>query len=516
MSTTDEPVASVGAEGHQGTGDDILQPVDQDDGVIRTSAKVKTAVVVVHGMGSQKPRETVNGFVRTALENFNGGRIYYSRPDEITGSYEARRLLAIERKKKDTVVQTQTEFFEYHWSYMMTGNQIRDLLPTSLRLLLRSPLRLPWQLRIPWSVLFALVFVLAWKIVDLALDGKLKKFSLNDVIAAVFPDGRIAAVVAVVVFAMIGWLTSSFVDVVRYLDTSPRSYEVRRAIRKGMVDLLTNLHATDKYSRIVVVAHSLGGFIAYDGLTSFWDETDRKKDTPVEFTKLVDLQTAALTLVDNSPADSGDFGRTASNGGVPAEVDYGPKDPNIIAFRAAQFDLWQELQTKEINWRVTDLITLGTPMYLANMLITKNDKQFDELRKRSELPQCPPRSDSETVEGNSPKTLMYGRREGGQIKRRLVTGSPFAVVRWSNYWFPPSFGVFSDPFGGSLAGLFGAGIDNRPVTVNRFGRYVPLWAHTRYFKYPDRTGTDFVAPVIRAALALDLQTNPPKPERQPR
>ena len=88
MSITDEPVANFGAE------DDRLQPVDEADGVIRTSANVKTAVVVVHGMGSQKPRETVNGFVRTALENFDGGRIYYSRPDKITGSYEARRLLA--------------------------------------------------------------------------------------------------------------------------------------------------------------------------------------------------------------------------------------------------------------------------------------------------------------------------------------------------------------------------------------------------------------------------------------
>jgi len=505
MSITDEPVANFGAE------DDRLQPVDEADGVIRTSANVKTAVVVVHGMGSQKPRETVNGFVRTALENFDGGRIYYSRPDKITGSYEARRLLAIERKEKGAVVQTQTEFFEYHWSYMMTGNQIRDLLPTSLRLLLRSPLRLPWQLWIPWSVLFALVFVLAWKIVDLALDGKLKRFSLNDVIAAVFPDGRIAAVVTIVVFAVIGWLTSSFVDVVRYLDTSPRSYEVRRMIRKGMVDLLTNLHANDKYSRIVVVAHSLGGFIAYDGLTTFWDETDRRQDSAVEFTKLVDLQTAAQPLVDNPSADTGDSDRMAPHAAVPVGADDGPKDPKIIAFRAAQYDLWQELQRNEINWRVTDLITLGTPMYLANMLFTKNDKQFNDLRKRSELPQCPPRSDSETVEGKTPKTLMYGRREGGQLKRRLVTGSPFAVVRWSNYWFTPFFGIFGDSFGGSLAGLFGAGIDNRPVTVNRFGRYVPLWAHTRYFKYPDCTGTGFVAPVIRAALALDLQTKPPAP-----
>ena len=57
--------------------------LDQDRGVIRTTAKARTAVVVVHGMGSQKPRETVNGFIRTALKPFNGGRIDDSRPDEI-------------------------------------------------------------------------------------------------------------------------------------------------------------------------------------------------------------------------------------------------------------------------------------------------------------------------------------------------------------------------------------------------------------------------------------------------
>jgi hypothetical protein len=29
------------------------------------------------------------------------------------------------------------EFFEYHWSYLMTGNRLADLLPTLRRLLIR-------------------------------------------------------------------------------------------------------------------------------------------------------------------------------------------------------------------------------------------------------------------------------------------------------------------------------------------------------------------------------------------
>jgi hypothetical protein len=51
-----------------------------------------------------------------------------------------------------------------------------------------------------------------------------------------------------------------------------------------MIDLLTNLHANDKYSRIVVVADSLGGFIGYDQPDPSWDETDRRQDPAVEFT----------------------------------------------------------------------------------------------------------------------------------------------------------------------------------------------------------------------------------------
>lgn len=109
--------------------------IDQDLDVVRTAVSAKTAVVV-HGMGSQKPRvETVNGFIQTALKPFRGGRIYYLRPDEISGSYEARRLLAIERKQGGTVVQTQTEFFENHLSKMTFGNQFQDLLPERQHLL---------------------------------------------------------------------------------------------------------------------------------------------------------------------------------------------------------------------------------------------------------------------------------------------------------------------------------------------------------------------------------------------
>ena len=55
------------------------------------AARVRTAVIIVHGMGEQVPMETLNGFVRTALAPTGGQRRYFSRPSGLTDSYEARR-----------------------------------------------------------------------------------------------------------------------------------------------------------------------------------------------------------------------------------------------------------------------------------------------------------------------------------------------------------------------------------------------------------------------------------------
>jgi hypothetical protein len=105
--------------------------------------------------------------------------------------------------------------------------------------------------------------------------------------------GRYRGVAAAIVSYLIArvlprWLTSSFVDVVRYLDTSPRSYAVRRDIRKGLVEMLQALHASKapRYDRIVLVAHSLGAYLAYDAIAYLWGLTNARtahdgKDVPI-------------------------------------------------------------------------------------------------------------------------------------------------------------------------------------------------------------------------------------------
>src|SRR3954469_19008657 len=108
----------------------------------RPVGTVRTAVVVVHGMGEQRPMDTLDGFVKTALHPLSDlfpptekkWEYYYSRPAEITGSYEARRYIARPLRTKTEVKQGHAEIYEYHWSYLMTGNRFADLGPTTLRL----------------------------------------------------------------------------------------------------------------------------------------------------------------------------------------------------------------------------------------------------------------------------------------------------------------------------------------------------------------------------------------------
>jgi pimeloyl-ACP methyl ester carboxylesterase len=240
-------------------------------------------------------------------------------------------------------------------------------------------------------------------------------------------------------FRMLGKLlvnrvTRSFVDVVRYLDTSPESYAARRAIRGGLVDLLQALH-DGRYSRIVVVAHSLGAYIAYDAVMSLWADTHTLHAAPPSDPHTpLPVRLAALGAVEDA-AD-----RLTANGGTESGVD---------EFQDLQFALWQDLRWQGNPWRITDFITVGTPMALADILVTrpgmfsgfkKSDRTdrrevLDQLVRRGALVRCPPRSETLAVESTGPVPASFRWRRSG-AREVLGSQSPFAVTRWTNIWFP--------------------------------------------------------------------------------
>lgn len=313
---------------------------------------------------------------------------------------------------------------------------------------------------------------------------------------ALLGEGIVVAVVLKVLHTAGDKVTASFVDVVRYLDKSPRSYEVRRDIRKGMGDLLQCLHDSGRYSRVVVVAHSLGAYIAYDAVTWLWPQMCALHQGPpppgqpqTELTGLRPLQAAARGLA-----------------GHPVEVEKlsEAQQNDLDTFRDLQFALWKAVRLQGNPWLVTDLVTVGTPMYFADLLYTHNREDFDQLVKNSELPMCPPRSGDQTVEGLEKDV---GSRYGFKNKGRevLIHGAPFAVVRWTNLYFPAEKSWRGDWFGGPLRPLFGAGIVDRPILGNLPGRRAPALAHARYFSYPDDPDPEGAAQVIQSVLQLTLE-----------
>ena len=251
------------------------------------------------GWASSGLGETLDRFTGTALAPLpDGTRKFYSRPALLTRSYEARRHLAIELGSDFSASPHAGGSLQYHWWSMITGNRIGDLIPTTLRLLFRRPStvqagfsgvwRLIWGIVVLAVVIALLVFLMGWA------GAVVAALSLPVV---VFIGGALLALVR-------RSITATFVDVVRYLDTSPRSYAARRAIRGGMVDLLRALQDCGDYARVVVVAHSLGAFIAYDGICSLWDETAGRSAGPVDtrapLTALAPLEDAASALLASS------------------------------------------------------------------------------------------------------------------------------------------------------------------------------------------------------------------------
>jgi hypothetical protein len=389
--------------------------------------EARTAVVIVHGLGERSPMQTLDDFTKTALRPSTAEGVnkwdYYPLPTDITSTYEARRFATDPE-------QGHVEIYEYHWSFLMTANKFAGVAAAALRLFLRRPGNVPDALlgiwRRAWTVLLAILLAIPVLFVSgYALNSDVPVWIIGLVTSAVvliFWFGLYRAAAK----ALVNKTTTPLVDSARYLDASPYSHAARRAIRGGLVDLLHALH-DGRYSRVVVVAHGAGTYIAYDALTAFWAET-------------------------------------------------------------------YELHVKENIWRITDFITIGAPMALADLLMTRpglvsgfkksdsalRSELFDGLVRRGAVVRCPPQ----------PETI-------------LGPYSLFALTRWTNVWFPVIRGeLHGDWFGGALGPLFGPGIRDIAVEGNKPERAKRGSAHLEYFRHPDKGGEGDLAWHLRETLAL--------------
>jgi hypothetical protein len=416
-----------------------------------TSSIGKQAVLVIHGVGEQRPMSTLRALVEAVwstdreVHHRHGVPTVWSKPDTISGSYELRRL-ATGRNKHDV----RTDFFELYWAYRMDGTTWGHVLAWARTLLWRNPRTLPRHLHAPWLLLVLMGLVVVFFAVQASLpEGSrlLEWPRWASAASAIFT----ALVAAPVVKKVIG-------DAARYFDAAPPNIKRRQEIRTSGVEVLKKLH-TAGYDRIVVVGHSLGSVIGYDILTHAWavyhDGRTKPRGPYAALDELERLATAGVAF-------------------------------DLETWRKAQRRYAEELREIGCSWRVTDFVTFGCPLTHAEALLASSRTDLALRQESRELATCPP-----VLEG---KLFSYPKNRKNRTPHHAAV---FAPTRWTNLYFPARFVLWGDFVGGPIAPLFGPGIRDVPVRTRQRGGFL---SHTLYWR--SRPGDQ--AHILECRKAIDL------------
>jgi len=436
------------------------------------------AVLVIHGVGEQRPMGTLRGFVEGVLNDEEADPKFFSKFDALAETLELRKL-----QNRHT---PRIHFFEYYWAYKAQGTKLAHVLRWLRSLLFRLPTRnkVPPHLRFLFGLCWATVILVVLGIVLGAAEWMTEARLALPWWVGWALGTVVVGIVDVVVLGYVG-------DAARYLSSSPANIKMRQAIRSEGVRLLRKLHEKG-YGRIVVVGHSLGSVIAYDVLKNLWVEYDERYEKPCRHAQgaLADNEAEGRKLAGNWRV------------GEPMEA-----DPD--AYRAAQKELALELRSLGCGWRVTDLITLGSPLAHAAVLLATDLDDLDRRQEERELPTCPPKP--EIGSGGAWKfgwdwyEFKYSDAQGDYQLRYVHDEGLFACTRWTNCYFPAWLGFFGDFVGGPMRPVFGPGIRDVAVTTRKLLVRRTLRAHLRYWSLPQRPDDANDNALEELTLALDLE-----------
>lgn len=431
---------------------------------------MRQAVVLIHGIGEQRPMSTLRSFVDAVLsQTDNSPSTVYSKPDLMSKTCELRRLV-VEKSRS----RPMTDFFEYYWAHHMDGTKLWHLWPWLRGILLRSRRSVPDQLKTVWEISWLLVVGIGiLYVLRLQADDSSKTtYSLSSlVLSAVF-------------LLFQGFAINYLGDAARYLSPLPSNISVRHKIRSEGIELLMRLHQSGHYDRIILVGHSLGGVIGYDILTHVWPQynTSHAHSHLPRQRSLEQLESLGKNLSSS------------------------PSSEEIEAFQQAQRAIWLEQRQLGFPWLVTDFVTLGCPLAHAEILLAKDSEELEARQKQRELPCCPPVADGK---GYSFR-VNYKLKEEADVSTRSIRvlhhAAQFAPTRWVNLYFPVKFGLLGDLVGGPLRQVFGPGIVDIPVT-DGWAQFAPLLSHTHYWRKPATPELFGPAPALAALCgALSLSS----------
>lgn len=410
------------------------------------------AVVVIHGIGEQLPGRTLEGFVETITAST--GAPVWNQADRVSDSYELRQLTLAPSDRRP-----RTMFNEFYWANEIDGTTTGDVLGWLWSLMGRPPWTIPSQLRAAWAILWGLVIAVVVTAVTV-WRGLEQIWWISGAATVVLGIGA-------------SFLIRYLGDAARYLSPRPRNVAIRESIRRRGVDLVRKLHESGRYQRIVLVGHSLGSVIAYDIVSQLWPEMHGEHLRP---------ERASFRAI-----------RFAHDGD-------GDRSPHSL-----QAGVWREMRRNTQPWLVTDLITLGSPLAHAHLLLARSADDFDAKCGRAEFAVAPPaRTNSD---GQFAHQRPYRSRSSRSDRTFTVLNeaSPFAAVRWTNLYFPARGGIFGDMIGGPVAPVFGEWVRDVPLTSGpaRWKRWSVL-AHTAYWRPNRRTKrADDHVDALRVAMRLD-------------
>jgi hypothetical protein len=463
---------------------------------------MRQAVVVIHGIGEQQPMGTIRSFVDAVLPPNGDAPAYFSKPDRLSELFELRRLQAR---------GSPTDFYEYYWAYNVEGTKVWSVLRWMLCLMLRSPKDVPHGVKVIWWLSWILLtsFLV---LVALGLLG-----SVGKAIKDASPFTLLGALIFVSLSAIQFILVSYVGDAARYLSPLPANISLRQKVRSQGVQLLRALHESGKYSRIIIVGHSLGSVIGYDIISRLWleynDQLPALEADPGIKKRILDAMAAGSSpqrIIREEISRTGEL------------LYQTPQDPAALAnFQRDQLKAWREQCSLGNRWRISDFITLGSPLAHAELFLASNKKEFENRKRQREVITNPPQRDTKGYAYSPPTSIVVGTTDNGDgtktAKRYtpliLHHAAPFAVTRWTNLYFPVRWALWGDLVGGRLASAFGPGILDVPVrTTRRLGW--TLLAHTSYWHCPKdgkpqaaassspSTDAPEALDALRAALAL--------------
>jgi hypothetical protein len=162
------------------------------------------------------------------------------------------------------------------------------------------------------------------------------------------------------------------------------------------------------------------------------------------------------------------------------------------SFRKMQKELLREEQSLGMPWKISDFVTVGSPLTYADYLLADH-RTYPIARKITdrELPTCPPQlEDGRDVGYLSPS---YRLQDGTLATKKLLHHAAlFACTRWTNIYF------HSDIIGGEIKKHFGNGVKEVPIS-GKTSSGKTLLSHTMYWNEHE----DEACKAIKDAMGLD-------------